>query len=362
MAIPFPGITGQGQPEVDALDPVDVQEALNGTLPLGQQITLLLDAEIPVSATSAADWSDPLAPTAPITGFHRYRPCPVDLFILDGQQQYPLIDNWFQVPLSDLTSGYNFGNVADPSAGVGPGGSVPGMSFPDGNTFYGTIPTGELTGNGNPVSDHAVVRLGLQDESAGALPELLHPPVGPDRPEHVPQRFRHSDLPGCRPIPGDLPRGVRRLLRPVCSGQPLLPGHLRRAQLPDSPGDSREHERGSPDSSIQQWLDLFNTPSTGPYGLENPFGSANGPTETACQRIQLVRSTIRKASTSANRRRPTRRGRSGPREPSRSGRRCRVSSTRCRQNILPGSISRGQRAAVCRTSSSIWRTQRLHAG
>jgi hypothetical protein len=281
MAIPFPGITGQGLPEVDALNPVDVQEAANGTLPLSQQITLLLDAEIPVSATSAADWSDPLAPTPTITGSTGIDHALWTLAILDGQQQYPLIDNWFQVPLSDLTSGnYNFGDVADPSAGVGPDGSVPSMSFPDGNTFYGTIPTGELNANGNPIDLMPWSNLDFKMNLLEPFQSFFNSLSDPIDPSTYLNGF---DIPTFT----DLGQSLETFLAgsvvafdPFVPGSPVCPGTCDVPSFMTPQGILEGMNNLSPDSSIKEWLDLFNSPSTGPYDLANPFGSANGPTQT----------------------------------------------------------------------------------
>lgn len=119
LLIPFKQISGLGAPEIDP-----VADAA-GTAGLGQQLALLAAAELPASASCDADWCSPLYPTTTITGFS-----PIDYLIwtvaiLTGQQRFPLINDWFQVPLSDLTSGrFTFGDVVNPSSGVGPGGSV----------------------------------------------------------------------------------------------------------------------------------------------------------------------------------------------------------------------------------------------
>src|SRR5690625_2839435 len=67
MMFPFSQISGQGSPEPGAPG-FDWDEAAAGHLGLGQQFTLLADAEIPVSASSDADYSAPLLPSSEITG------------------------------------------------------------------------------------------------------------------------------------------------------------------------------------------------------------------------------------------------------------------------------------------------------
>ena len=158
MLVPFTAISGQGSPEPGFGD-FSWADAASGQLGLSQQITLLLDAEVPVSASSDATWSDPLVPVAPITGDTGIDRTLWLAEIFTGGTKFPLVDNWFQTPLSDLTdpaNPYNFGTVVDPSAGVGPNGAVPTDNV---FGFAGTHPlidptTGlqELNANGNPIN------------------------------------------------------------------------------------------------------------------------------------------------------------------------------------------------------------------
>ncbi len=136
MLVPFSAISGLGQPEIDP-----TADAA-GTAGLGQQLALLIDAELPVSASSSATWTDPLGPVPPITGLTSIDRPIWFLSAATGLQQYPLFANWFKVPISDLTSGnFNFGNVVDPSSGVGPGGAVLD-SFGLPGTHVGTLADG----------------------------------------------------------------------------------------------------------------------------------------------------------------------------------------------------------------------------
>lgn len=131
FAIPFREISGQGSPEPGAPG-FDWDEAAAGHLGLGQQLTLLADAEIPTSASSDADYSAPLLPSSEITGSAFLDHNLWFSAALSGMQPYPLFDNWFSVPLSDLMDGYTFPTVINPSMGIGvdsegnPDGSVPG--------------------------------------------------------------------------------------------------------------------------------------------------------------------------------------------------------------------------------------------
>jgi hypothetical protein len=115
LLFPFPELSGLGAPATDF------------DAGLGQQLWGLVAAELPVSAACDAASCIPEVPTSPITGITS-----VDSLIwleqeLSGGQQFPLIDNWFQVPISDLNR-YTF----DPSApgSVDPSGpAVPGFGL-----------------------------------------------------------------------------------------------------------------------------------------------------------------------------------------------------------------------------------------
>lgn len=150
MLFPFKAISGLGQAEID-----QVADA-NGTAGLGQQISLLADAEIPVSASSDADNSAPILPTVPITGFTTIDKNLWFLGSLFGLQKYPLFDGWFQKSFAELESGdFKFGSVYDPSYGLGKDGSVPGWTAASGYTFVGTHnPAGFADGSTPPTSDN----------------------------------------------------------------------------------------------------------------------------------------------------------------------------------------------------------------
>jgi hypothetical protein len=287
MLIPFPGITGQGLPEVGGpgWDQADITEAANGTLPLSQQITLLLDAEVPVSASSVPDWSNPLDPTPTITGDTGIDHAIEVLAILTGQQQFPLINDWFQTPLSDLTSGtYNFGNVVDPAAGVGPDGSVPSDFGYAGTTPLIDPTTGlqELNANGNPINlmpwSDLTFKMNLLEPFQSFFTNLQDP-VDPS-----------TYLSGFEiPTFAQLGQSLETLVAgAVVAYDPFVPGSPFCSDACDVPsyltpqGIVGEINTLFPgDSSVQEWLDLFNTPSTGPFDLANPFGSANGPVQSA---------------------------------------------------------------------------------
>lgn len=274
LGIPFTAISGEGSPEVgntaDGWDQADINEAANGTLPLGQQITLFLDSEIPVSPSSDADWSAPLIPVSTITGDSGIDRAIWTEAIFTNQTPFPLINDWFQTPLSTLTSGgYNFGDVVDPSDGVGPGGSVPSefgwagtTPGPDGENL---MPWSNLTFQFNPVSPFENFMTSLEapvDPSTYAsgfeIPTLTEVfqsfetnyaglVVAFD--PYVPGSFLCSGA--CDVPTAETPQGILTALNTLAPGDP----------------------------AVQEWLTLFNTPSTGEFGLPNPFGSANGPTQ-----------------------------------------------------------------------------------
>jgi hypothetical protein len=123
---PFPELSGIGQPETDF------------DAGLGQQLWGLVAAEIPINSGCDAMACLPQVPTPPITGITSIDSLIWDSDIISGQQQFPLIDNWFQVPPQDLLNGYyfnpDFNGSTDPSGsvvsgfgfdGTGPGDAVP---------------------------------------------------------------------------------------------------------------------------------------------------------------------------------------------------------------------------------------------
>jgi hypothetical protein len=103
LLVPFPALSGLGEPEESGIGLIG-------------QLDGLLTAELPVSATCGATTCsniDPVDPVTGITGIDRQIDFGEDL---TGLQSFPLIDDWFQVPLSELASGYTFDSADD--AGV----------------------------------------------------------------------------------------------------------------------------------------------------------------------------------------------------------------------------------------------------
>jgi hypothetical protein len=116
LLLPFPELSGLGQPETDF------------SAGLGQQLWGAVAAELPVNSACDAASCIPQVPTPPITGVTSVDSLIWDSNILDGQQQFPLIDNWFTVSPTTLLNGYEFSPTAngstDPSGPV-----VPGFNF-----------------------------------------------------------------------------------------------------------------------------------------------------------------------------------------------------------------------------------------
>ena len=295
MAIPFPEISGQGSPEPGFGD-FSWADAASGQLGLSQQISLFLDAELPVSASSDGTWSAPLFPVSPITGLTGIDRSIWTFQIFTGQTQFPLINNWFQVPLSELTQpgGYDFGTVVNPSLGVGENGAVPSDAVWG---FAGTHPlidpeTGlqVLNDNGNPVnlmpwSDQSFqLNLlypfenfynSLQDpvDTATYLDDFSLP--GLDDLIHAVQTFAAGSVISFDPfVPGS------PLCSPVCEG---LPSDL---SMPSLVEDINNLYPGNTD--ITHWLDLYNTEGYGPGGLLNPYGMTNGPTQMEINFANLI--------------------------------------------------------------------------
>jgi hypothetical protein len=82
---------------------------------LGQQLWGLAAAALPTSSGCDAVDCLPVSPTSPITGIGG-----VDWFIwlsqiLNGQQEFPLFDNWFKVSFDQVLAGYTFDPAADGS-------------------------------------------------------------------------------------------------------------------------------------------------------------------------------------------------------------------------------------------------------
>jgi hypothetical protein len=149
IALPFaPQISGLDQPEIDPTADAD------GTAGLAQQIALLAAAELPVSGSCDAQTCFPMTPPEVITGSTSLDRDIGFFDAITGQattqsgEPFGLFSNWFQVPLSDLTSGFTFtpsddSGLLDPSPDTGPGGSVLSAFGFDGTTGVDGTGTGD---------------------------------------------------------------------------------------------------------------------------------------------------------------------------------------------------------------------------
>jgi hypothetical protein len=127
LLVPFPALSGLG---LDQSDP-------NG---LGQQFWHLAAAELPVSKYCDVSSCFPLLPAPPITGVTLVDTVTSLLASAVGLVKFPLIDNFFTVPLSDLVAGYTFGP------------DYPGYASASGPVFpgFGFQGTTEVTGPNGP--------------------------------------------------------------------------------------------------------------------------------------------------------------------------------------------------------------------
>jgi hypothetical protein len=145
--LPFaPQLSGLGQPEIDPTLDAD------GTAGWAQQIGLLAAAELPVSSSCDAQSCGPMTPPEVITGNTGYDRDIGFFEALQGNatdsngEPFGLFSNWFQIPLSDLTSGnFVFNSTTDPTGIVDPSPDTTGDVDPS-LGFDGTTPDG--SGNG----------------------------------------------------------------------------------------------------------------------------------------------------------------------------------------------------------------------
>lgn len=96
LLVPIPELSGAGH-EGDFFYPG-----------LGQQLSMLANVEIPVNLSCAGLDCLPATPTSPITGFTWIDQSLWSLLIITGLQKFPLINNWFQVPFSDMMNGNSY--------------------------------------------------------------------------------------------------------------------------------------------------------------------------------------------------------------------------------------------------------------
>lgn len=115
MLVPFPALSGMGLGEFDQTG-------------LGQQVWFFAATQLPTSVDCDDEGCMPTVPTVPITGIAIIDSTIWSVAILTGQVRFPLFDNLFKVPVSDLTSGFTFG--PEWPGRVSPAGLIyPGLGF-----------------------------------------------------------------------------------------------------------------------------------------------------------------------------------------------------------------------------------------
>ena len=143
LLVPFPALSGLG---LDQSNP-------NG---LGQQVWQLAAAELPVNKYCDVNGCFPGSPVSPITGITGVDNVLWGLALTAGLYgfapgawvKFPLLNNYFTVPLTDLVSGYTFGpnfpGYADPSGPVYPGFGFAGTTL-DPETGENLVPWANTT-------------------------------------------------------------------------------------------------------------------------------------------------------------------------------------------------------------------------
>ncbi|MGV0625820.1 hypothetical protein [Mycolicibacter minnesotensis] len=126
MMFPFPQISGAGH------------EGDHSFPGLGQQLSMLANVQVPIDLSCAGLDCLPAMPTSPITGFTWIDQTLWSLLIASGLQNFPLIQNWFQIPFSAMMNGNTF--YFDPN---GPGMVNIGYAH-DGYYWEGTRTLAEL--------------------------------------------------------------------------------------------------------------------------------------------------------------------------------------------------------------------------
>lgn len=285
---PFKALSGQGMGELGAPDMglgIDQAAAASGQLGLSQQIALLIDAELPASATSDADWSAPLAPISEITGLSGVDRSIWSLAILSGLQRFPLLNNFFQVPVSQLMSGYNFGTVVDPSPGIGPDGAVPGdaiFGFPGTHPSIGDLGFGTVGGTamgqslnvaGNPINLMPWSNLDFKLDLSAPFQNFFNSLQAPFDPTAF-------DIPTFADLARSLQTfaaGAVVLLDPFVPGSPFCPDTCGLAGPLTQQGLVQGIANLFPgNTSVDHWLDLTsNVTPDYPFGMANT-ATANG--------------------------------------------------------------------------------------
>jgi hypothetical protein len=138
----------------------------------------LLAAELPVSASCDAATCAPIVPPDVITGISTLDRDIGSLEAGWGLTQFGLFDNWFQVPLSTLVSGYTFDAADDPGVINPAGESNEGFGFDNGgsNPFIGGTVYDPTTGQYEMPWDGVTYQLNLLQPFENFYNSLLAPP------------------------------------------------------------------------------------------------------------------------------------------------------------------------------------------
>jgi hypothetical protein len=132
VLIPFKDLSGLGGGEYDQ------------SAGLGQQLVLTLAAELPITQYCDGAGCAPDLPTSPITGLTGLDTSIWNTLLLSGNEKFPLTENFFQVPIQNLLSGYTFTPPSPADAPI-PTSGDPGYYDPSGS-YDGYSFTGQVYG------------------------------------------------------------------------------------------------------------------------------------------------------------------------------------------------------------------------
>jgi hypothetical protein len=141
---------------------------------LGNQLSMIAAAELPVSSSCDADGCFPITPTEPVTGITQLDKAIQLALALTGLRPLALTADWLKVPLSELLTGYTFPTTVDPSGTAYDGFGFPGTVDASGEPL---LPWSGTTFIWNPLAP-------LQNfyDSLTATPppaaEAIHPVTG----------------------------------------------------------------------------------------------------------------------------------------------------------------------------------------
>ena len=141
----------------DAADPGKWKSLTNLLVPfpamsnvLGEQLAMIAAAELPTSDSCDAESCFPIFPGDPITGITDLDRTIQVVAIALGLKPLAVVNNWFQVPLSELMSGYTFPKVVSPSGPVYEGFGFEG-THPDPDTGEPLMPWSGQTFTWHPL-------------------------------------------------------------------------------------------------------------------------------------------------------------------------------------------------------------------